>query len=63
MREVSAGNNYVSQNPTEQHFGLNATNTVDEIRVVWPDQTSASRTGISANQRIRVSYPDSWSTD
>ena len=63
MREVSAGSNYVSQNPTEQHFGLNSTDTVDDIRIVWPDQTETSRMGIAANQRIRVSYPDSWSTD
>ena len=63
MREVSAGSNYVSQNPTEQHFGLNSTDTIDDIRVVWPDQTETSRIAISANQRIRVSYPDSWSTD
>jgi len=63
MREVSAGGNYVSQNPTGQHFGLNSTDTVDDIRIVWPDQTETSRMGIAANQRIRVSYPDSWSTD
>jgi hypothetical protein len=63
MREVSSGNNYVSQNPTEQHFGLARTETLDTIRVRWPDGTESVREGISANQRIRVIYPDDWSTD
>ncbi|MGB5331591.1 MAG: CRTAC1 family protein [Woeseiaceae bacterium] len=63
MREISSGSNYVSQNPTEQHFGLNNTETVDSIRVIWPDRTETERNAIASNQRIRVTYPDTWSTD
>jgi hypothetical protein len=63
MREVSLGSNYVSQNPTEQHFGLRDAATVDVIRIVWPDQTVTERRAIATNQRIAVSYPDDWSTD
>ncbi len=63
MREISSGNNYLSQNPTEQHFGLNQAGTIDSIRVVWPDRSETTRDNISSNQRIRVIYPDTWSTD
>ncbi len=63
MREVSLGSNYVSQNPTEQHFGLGDAATVDMIRIVWPDQSVTERNAIVTNQRIAVSYPDDWSTD
>ena len=63
MREVSNGSNYLSQNPTEQHFGLNEVQTIDEIRVLWPDRTETVRTAVAPNQRIRVVYPDQWSTD
>ena len=63
MREISSGNNYVSQNPAEQHFGLNQAGTADSIRVRWPDGTETVRNGIATNQRIRVTYPDTWSTE
>ena len=36
MREVTVGSNYISQNPTVQHFGLGAAATVELVRVVWP---------------------------
>jgi hypothetical protein len=36
LREVSIGNNYISQNPTEQVFGLGSAATIDELRVEWP---------------------------
>ena len=63
MREIHNGNNFVSQNPAEQHFGLNQRASVDEVRVVWPDGSEAARINIPANQRVTVSYPNSWSTD
>lgn len=63
MREVSIGSNYMSQNPTEQHFGLREAARADELRVVWPDGTETSRSAVNANQRILVTYPDQWSTE
>ena len=63
LREIHNGSNYVSQNPAEQHFGLNNLTQVDGIRVVWPDGSETSRDNIDPNQRILVRYPDSWSTD
>ncbi len=63
LREIHTGNNYVSQNPAEQHFGLSDATQVDTIRVVWPDGSETMRTNVLPNQRIAVSYPDTWSTD
>ena len=63
LREIHNGNNFVSQNPAEQHFGLNGTNLVDTVRVVWPDGSESSRDNVGSNQRIVVTYPDTWSTD
>ena len=63
LREIHNGNNFVSQNPAEQHFGLNQRTSVDTVRVVWPDGFETSRSNIDANQRLTVSYPDSWSLD
>ena len=37
MREIMVGSdNYTSQNPTIQHFGLGAASPVQEVRIVWP---------------------------
>lgn len=63
LREIHNGNNYVSQNPAEQHFGLNELTLIDSIRVVWSDGSETIRNSVSPNQRILVNYPDSWSTD
>ena len=63
MREIRSGNNYVSHDPTEQHFGLGELGTVPSIRVVWPDGSETERLDVAANQHITVSYPDTWSSD
>ena len=63
LREIHNGNNFVSQNPAEQHFGLNQSPGAETLRVVWPDGTETSRSNIDANQRVTVSYPGTWSTD
>ena len=63
LREVTNGNNYVSQNPAEQHVGLNQAAAADRIRVVWPDGTETERLAVDSRQRLVVTYPDSWSSD
>ena len=63
MREIHNGNNFVSQNPAEQHFGLGSAPGAVTLRVAWPDGTETSRENISPNQRVTVAYPDTWSTD
>jgi hypothetical protein len=63
LREIQNGNNYVSQNPAEQHFGLKNATIIDRIRVVWPDGSETERSNIASYQRVTVSYPNSWSSD
>ena len=63
LREVHNGNNFVSQNPAEQHFGLNELARVDTLRIVWPDGSETSRSNVDANQRVTITFPDGWSTD
>lgn len=48
VRQIRAGNNYVSQDPAEAHFGLGAASIVDEVRVfhrghVWSSGPLAAR--------------------
>lgn len=58
FRELRAGNNYVSQNPVEAHFGLAQTDTIDEIRVVWPDGEESIILDVDANQFLIVTRND-----
>lgn len=37
MRELRAGSNYVSQDPAEAFFGLGGAESVDQLRIQWPD--------------------------
>ncbi len=37
LREVTSSNNYVSNNPLKQHFGLGQSTTINKIEVTWPD--------------------------
>jgi hypothetical protein len=57
MREVSYGNNYVSQTPVEQYFGLADASLIDSVRVVWPDGSEINLKGIAINQRILIEKP------
>ncbi|MEM8683049.1 MAG: CRTAC1 family protein [Pseudomonadota bacterium] len=42
MREITLGNNFTSQNPAEQVFGLGTATAADTVTVEWPDGTSQS---------------------
>ena len=53
VREMRAGNNFTSQNPTEVHFGL-AASTVADLEVRWPDGTVTTHPGIAADQVITL---------
>jgi hypothetical protein len=55
VREVRAGNNYVSQNPPEVHFGLGEATSVDLI-VRWPDGSETVRIGVDADQLLTIEY-------
>jgi hypothetical protein len=57
MREIIIGNNFVSQNPTVQIFGLGSSAIVDELRVEWPDGTVSNLGQVAAGQRIEIQQP------
>jgi hypothetical protein len=37
MRELSSANNYVSNNPLQQHFGLGNDDQITSLMITWPD--------------------------
>ena len=57
MREIMIGNNFVSQNPTIQIFGLGAATQVDEVRVQWPDGMETTETSVAAGQALTLDHP------
>lgn len=57
MREIIIGNNYVSQNPTVQVFGLGSEPQVDELVVQWPDGTEETHGPYLAGQTIDITQP------
>jgi hypothetical protein len=57
LREVSLGNNYISQSPTEQYFGVGTAAQVDSLQVRWPDGTMSNHGIVQANQRIVIDQP------
>jgi len=57
LREISIGSNYISQNPTEQHFGIGVAPQVDSLVVEWPDGTMSDMGIVQGNQRIVIDHP------
>jgi len=58
MREITIGNNFVSQNPTIQVFGLGSATQVDELRVEWPDGKETVRNNVAAGRSMNLNHPD-----
>jgi hypothetical protein len=54
MRELKSGNNYVSQNPVEAHFGLGKATEINKIIVVWPDGEQSIVTQVDINQFVTI---------
>jgi hypothetical protein len=60
MREIVIGGNYTSQNPTVQIFGLDSSESVDELLVEWPALDSgagATQLGTRITGPIAASRP------
>ena len=53
VREMGAGNNYASQNPSEAHFGLGH-HIVADIVVRWPDGTETTMDDVWADQWLTI---------
>jgi len=57
VREIRGGNNYVSQNAAEAHFGLGTATSAD-ILVRWPDGTESNINGVAVDQLMTIQQPD-----
>ncbi|MFT5452105.1 MAG: hypothetical protein ACI9N9_001592 [Enterobacterales bacterium] len=60
MRELQLGNNYISQNPVEAHFGLGTSQKVDQVRITWPGLAGneSELTNVDANQFLVIHQPE-----
>ena len=56
VREIRAGNQYVSQSPAEAHFGLGAA-TLADLTIRWPDGTEMQMNDVAAGQLLTVTKP------
>lgn len=54
LRVITAGNNFVSQNPAEAHFGLGEQNAITALRVQWPDGRISEQHNVAVNQLLVV---------
>ncbi|HMB71479.1 MAG TPA: FG-GAP-like repeat-containing protein, partial [bacterium] len=57
LREIRCGNNYLSQDPINAHFGLGSAATADVVEVDWTDGTTTTLNNVPANQYLNISYP------
>ncbi|PJE79072.1 Cytochrome c551 peroxidase [invertebrate metagenome] len=57
MREMRLESNYISQNAMESHFGLGDDRVVQQLTIVWPDQTKQDLYNIEVNQMLVVNKP------
>jgi len=56
VREIRAGNQYVSQGPAEAHFGL-GTAAIANVTVRWPDGSVSSHPGVSGGRLLIIDQP------
>lgn len=57
LRAVMGGYSFKSGPPTEVHFGLGAVETIDELRIEWPDGKVQVLSGVAADQVLVVVEP------
>jgi hypothetical protein len=50
MREIAVGNNFTSQNPTAQVFGLGTAASADSVQIEWPDGTTDTYSNVKAGK-------------
>jgi hypothetical protein len=58
MREIMIGNNFVSQNPTIQVFGLGTATVADNVTVEWPDGKHTNHGLVAFGQTLILRHPD-----
>lgn len=60
MTELQLGNQYLSQNPVEAHFGLGQATEVELVKIVWPglDLVTTELENVAANQFLSITHPN-----
>ena len=58
VQEVRAGSSYLSMDSIELEFGLGDSESVDEIRVLWPSGRDQILEGVDADQVLVITEPD-----
>ena len=53
-RDIAAGDSFLSTHDPRPHFGLGASDTVDEVTVRWPDGSRSVRRNVAARQFLRI---------
>ncbi|CAM2070693.1 CRTAC1 family protein [Sulfidibacter corallicola] len=52
VREIGNGNQFVSHNPAEAHFGLGAATRIDLLTVTWPDGARETHADIEVDRKL-----------
>jgi enediyne biosynthesis protein E4 len=55
---VTTASSYLSSSDKRVHFGLGASNTVNEIEIRWPSGVRQTLTNVAANQIMRIDEPE-----
>ena len=58
VREIRTGNNYLSQNPSEAHFGLGLADKITQLKVIWPDGKISNIEGAEINRQLIITRTD-----
>lgn len=58
MRELSAGSNFVSQNPTIAHFGIGNVGVITQVQVNWLDGEVTVLENVTPNQFLTIDHPN-----
>ncbi len=54
IREIQAGNNFISSNPAEAYFGVGSAKVIDEVRITWPSGEEKVFSKVKANQMLTI---------
>lgn len=54
LRHVDFGDNYTAQNELSAHFGLGANETIENLRVEWPNGEVTELSNLAADQSLTV---------
>jgi|TARA_Y100000310_G_scaffold17475_1_gene17299 hypothetical protein len=63
LAQVGTGGSYLSQSPTDLHFGLADRTSVDEVTIYWPDGTVDKRADIEADRVVLLTHSASYAAD